>query len=179
MMVNELSIENYRYAMIITDSFSGLIWVYGLRTKDQTLPTLKKWYCDIAPLRAKWTLITLMRDNAGENRSQEVEDYIESLHVQSRYSAPYEQWQDGQPETTIRTLTRLVRSIKKESGVNVRFWFHMMLTAANASNLTWKKRLGTTPYRAAFGEKKDLSKLRAFGCRAIMYLEEVRREDQG
>ncbi len=45
----------------------------------------------------------------------------------------------------------------------------MMLTAANASNLTWKKRLGTTPYRAAFGEKKDLSKLRAFGCRAIMY----------
>ena len=44
MMVNELSIENYRYAMIITDSFSGLIWIYGLRTKDQTLPTLKKWY---------------------------------------------------------------------------------------------------------------------------------------
>jgi hypothetical protein len=55
----------------------------------------------------------------------------------------------------------------------------MMLTAANASNLTWKKRLGTTPYRAAFGEKKDLSKLRAFGCRAVMYLEEARREDPG
>ena len=52
MMVNELSIENYRYAMIITDSCSGLIWIYGLRTKDQTLPTLKKWYRDIAPLRA-------------------------------------------------------------------------------------------------------------------------------
>ena len=41
MMVIELSIENYRYAMIITDSFSGLIGIYGLRTKDQTLPTLK------------------------------------------------------------------------------------------------------------------------------------------
>ena len=123
--------------------------------------------------------MTLIRDNAGENRSQEVEDYIESLQVQSRYTAAYEQWQDGQPETAIRTLTRLVRSIKTESGVNVRFWFHMMVTAANASNVTWKKILGTTPHRAAFGEKKDLSKLRAFGCRVIMYLEDVRREEPG
>ena len=61
-----------------------------------------------------------MRDNAGENRSQDVEDFIQSIHVQSRYSAPYEQWQDGQPETAIRTLTRLVRSMKNESGVGVR-----------------------------------------------------------
>ena len=116
-----------------------------------------------------------MRDNAGENRSQEIEDFIESLHAHSRYSAPYEQWQDGQPETAIRTLTRLVRSMKAESSVSVRFWFHMLVAAANASNVTWKKRLLTTPHRAAFGEKKDLSKLRAFGCRAIMYLEDVRR----
>ena len=33
MMVNELSIENYCYAMIITDSFSGLTWVYGPRIR--------------------------------------------------------------------------------------------------------------------------------------------------
>ena len=63
-----------------------------------------------------------MRDNASENRSQEIDELIQSKDVQSRYSAPYEQqWQDGQPETAIRTLTRLVRSMKAESGVNVRF----------------------------------------------------------
>ena len=165
--------------MILTDSFFGLIWVYGLKTKDQTLSTLKKWYCDIAPLRTKWKLATLMQDNTGENRSQEVEDYIESIQVQSRYSAAYEQWQDGQPETAIQTLRKLVRSIKTGSGVNVRFWFHMMVTAANASNVTWKKRLGTTLHRAACGEKKDLFKLPAFGRRAVMYLEDVRREEPG
>ena len=149
MMVNEVSIEGYRYAMILTDSFSGFIWVYGLKTKDQTLGALKKWYCDIAPIRAKHALITLMRDNAGENRFQDVEDFIQSIHVQSRYSAPYEQWQDGQPETAIRTLTRLVRSMKNESGVGVRFWYHMLVAATNASNVTFKKRIGTTPHRAA------------------------------
>ena len=150
MMVNEISIEGYRFAMILTDPFTGYIWVYGIKTKDQTLGTLKKWYCDIAPLRANNKLITLMRDNAGENRSQEVEEFIQSKDVQSRYSAPYEQWQDGQPETAIRTLTRLVRSMKTESGVCIRFWFHMLVAAANASNVTYKPRLDSTPHRTAY-----------------------------
>ena len=137
-----------------------------VKTKDQTLGALKKWYCDIAPIRPKHKLITLMRDNADENRSQEVEDFIQSIHVQSRYSAPYEQWQDGQPETAIRTLTRLVRSMKNESCMGVRFWYHMLVAAANASNVTYKKRINTTPHRAAHGEKKNLSMLYPFGCRS-------------
>jgi GTPase SAR1 family protein len=66
MMVNEISIEGYRYAIIFTDSFTGMIWVYGLRTKDQTLDALKKWYCDIAQVRLKHKLAILMRDNAGK-----------------------------------------------------------------------------------------------------------------
>ena len=72
MMVNEISIEGYRYAIIFTDSFTGMIWVYGLRTKDQTLDSLKKWYCDITQARLKHKLAILMRDIAGENRCQAV-----------------------------------------------------------------------------------------------------------
>ncbi len=78
--------------MILTDSFSGFIWMYGLKTKDQTLGALKKGYCDIAPIRANHKLITRMRDNAGENRSQDVEDFIQSIHVQSRYSGAVARW---------------------------------------------------------------------------------------
>ncbi len=55
----------------------------------------------------------------------------------------------------------------------------MTVTAAKASNVTLKKKLGTTPHRAAFGEKKNLSKLREFGCRDVMYLEDARREEPG
>ncbi len=86
-MFNEISFEGFRYALIITDSVSGLIWVYGLKTKDQLLSVLKKWYGDIAPLREYNRLITFMRENAGENRSFEVEEFIQSIGVQSRYSA--------------------------------------------------------------------------------------------
>ena len=69
--------------------------------------------------------------------------------------------------------------MKTESGVSVRFWFHMLVAAANASNGTFKKRLNSTPHRTAYDEKKDLSKLRTFGCKAVMYLELVRRDGPG
>ena len=69
--------------------------------------------------------------------------------------------------------------MKAESGVNVRFWHHMLVAAANASNVTYTKRIDTTPFRAAFGEKKGLSKIRTFGCKAVMYLEPVRRDGPG
>ena len=124
-----------------------------------------------------------MKDNAGEklteNRLLEVEEFIQSIGVQRRYSAPYEQWQDGKPESAIRTLTRLARSMKTESGVGVRFWFHMLVAAANASNVTYKPRLDSTPHRIAYREKKGISKFRTFGCKAIMYLEDVRRDGPG
>ena len=91
MMVNEVSIEGYRYAMILTDSFSVFIWLYGLKTKDQTLGALKKWYCDIADLRQKHKLVVIARDNAGKNKSHEIIDFIESKGLTNRFSAVYEQ----------------------------------------------------------------------------------------
>ena len=37
----------------------------------------------------------------------------------------------------------------------------------------------TVRHTAAYGEKKDLSKLRTFGCKVIMYLENLRRDGPG
>ncbi len=32
------------------------------------------------------------------------------------------------------------------------------------------------PYQAMYGERRDVSDFRAFGCRALMYLDKQRRE---
>ena len=55
----------------------------------------------------------------------------------------------------------------------------MLVAAANASNVMYKKGIDTTHFRAAFREKKDLSKIRTFGCKAVKYLEPVRRDGPG
>ncbi len=69
--------------------------------------------------------------------------------------------------------------MKTESGVCVRFWFHMLVAAANANNVTYKPRLDCTPHKIAYGVKKDISEFRTFGCKAIMYLEDVQRDCPG
>ena len=78
MTVNKISLEEYRYAVILTDSISDLIWENGLKTDDQISAAPKKSHSDTAPLRQKSKLITIMRDNAGEDYSHEIEKYIQS-----------------------------------------------------------------------------------------------------
>ncbi len=63
--------------LILTDSISDLIWGNGLKTNDHPSAP-KKSHSDTAPLRQKYKLITIMRDNAGEYHSHEIEEYIQS-----------------------------------------------------------------------------------------------------
>ena len=45
------SIEGHNYALVITDDCTGYRWLYGLKTKDDILRAVKKWYSGIAVLR--------------------------------------------------------------------------------------------------------------------------------
>ncbi len=52
--------------MVIIDFHTGYRWLYGMKTGDEMLQVVKRWYSDIADLRQKHTLVVAMRDNAGE-----------------------------------------------------------------------------------------------------------------
>ena len=60
------SIEGYNHAIVFVDSATGYRWLYGLRTKDDAIKALRKWYSDIADLRTKHKLVVLMRGNASQ-----------------------------------------------------------------------------------------------------------------
>jgi hypothetical protein len=111
-----ISIEGHNFALIITNDCTGCRWLYGLKSKVDVLKAIKKWYSDIAELR-EYKVIMVMRDNPGENMSKEIIDFLESLGIQSRYSTPFEQWQNGQAELSINPLMTLARSVMVESGL--------------------------------------------------------------
>ena len=170
------SIEGYFYAVILVDCNSGYRWIYGMKLKSDMLKVVKKWYSDIAILRQKHKLLVVMRDNAGENKSQEVVDFFESMGVKNYYSTAHEQWQNGLPEAAINSVMMLSRTIMVESGLGGRFWFKSASAGCEARNVTYKARIGTSPWNLMHGEKKDLSRFRAFGCRAWVHLNSERRE---
>ena len=63
-----------------------------------------------------------------------------------------------------------------ESGLRCRFWFRAALAARDARNATYKELIGNTPWRLMHGEMLDVSRFRAFGCRAWFYLNSDTRE---
>ena len=117
-----------------------------------------------------------MRDNAGENKSQAIIDFFESVGVKNYFSTLHEQWQNGLAESTINSIMIISSTIMVESGLGGRFWFKAALAAVEARNATYKERIGTTPWRRMYGERRYVSRFRAFGCRAWVHLNSGRRE---
>jgi hypothetical protein len=102
--------------------------------------------------------------------------FIQSTGKQNHFSLAYEQWQNGLAEEAINSIMRFACTVMAESGLGGRFWFKVALTGKNACNFTYKQQLGQTPYSCIYGELKDVSRFRAFCCRAWVYLNAERRE---
>ena len=62
-----------------------------------------------------------------------------------------------------------------ESGLGGRFWFRAAEAGIDASNATFKARIGTTPHHLMYGQNKDVSGFLAFGCTAWVYIDPQHR----
>jgi len=169
------SVEGYNFALIITDDASMYRWVYGLKTKDEANAMVRRWIADIADIRDRHRLEIIIRDNVAELKSKDLIDHLESLGLKNYYSVPYEQWQNGLFESSIKSLNLLVRPQMAESGMTGMFWFRALVSSRDARNVTYHERIKTTPHMLVYGEPKNLSKFRAFGCRAFVTLNKDRR----
>ena len=110
-----------------------------------------------------------MRDNASEYKSEEGMQFLEERGIRSHFSTPKEQWQNGAVESTINSIMLIARTVMAESGLGGRFWFKAATAGKDARNVAFKEHSKMTPYQAMYGEKKNVSDFRAFGCRAWVY----------
>jgi hypothetical protein len=56
-----------------------------MKTKDQMINVVKKWYSDIADLRAMHRLVLVVHDNAGEYKSQRIKELFESKGIRNHF----------------------------------------------------------------------------------------------
>jgi hypothetical protein len=170
------SVEGYNYCAVFTDECTEHRWTYGFKTKDELIFAVKQWYAKIADLREEYQLLVVTGDFAGENMSQEIQEFSTEKGVESFFATPYEPWQDGLAEAGIKSMHLLARTKMAESGWAGRFWFSAVNHGKNCRNVTFKYRLGTTPYARLYGMKKDVPKFRPFGYKAYVHLNKERRE---
>jgi hypothetical protein len=107
-----------------------------------------------------------------KNSQKDFFKFLESQGINSCYTTPYEQLesQNGQAESSINALMTLAQSALVESGLGGQFWFRAASMAKDVRNVPRKESIKMTQYMHMYRKKKDISKFRAFGCQAYMYV---------
>jgi hypothetical protein len=142
-----------------------------MKTKEPMINVVKKWYSSITNLRAMHRLVAVVCDHAGENKYQEIKEFFEQKGIRIHFSTPREQRQNGPAESTINSIMLFAKTVMVESGLGGRFWFKAATAGIDASNIIFKTQIGTTPHHLMYGQKKDVSVFRAFGCRDWVYID--------
>ena len=99
----------------------------------------------------------VMRDDAGENKSQEVVDlFIKSMGVKNYFSTSYEQWQNGLPEAAINSVMMVLRTIMVEPGWVVDSGSNPLWQAVRPG-MSQQARICTIPGKLMHWESTDVS----------------------
>ena len=106
---------------------------------------VKRWMAEIADVRKDHPVLVVVRDNAGENTSKELNNYfrVTECGVKNHFSTPCEQWQNGMAQASVSSVTIHGKSVMAESGPGGPFWFCATTHGVKCRNATYKERLGT------------------------------------
>jgi hypothetical protein len=78
----------------------------------------------------------------------------------------------------LNQLSNQLCSLREQSWQSCgQFWFKTAAAWTDARNATFKEHIKTSPRQAMFREQNDVSRFRAFGCKAVVYLDNERREN--
>ncbi|PIK39827.1 hypothetical protein BSL78_23335 [Apostichopus japonicus] len=129
--IEPIARDDFRYAMSFVDDYSGLIMVYFLREKSDTLRATEKFLADIAP---HGSVKCIRSDQGGEFVSKAFESLLVKNHIKHEKSAPYSPHQNGTAERAWRSLFEMARclllqsSCQRHCGLMLLCFQHMFVT---------------------------------------------------
>ena len=171
------AIGGYCYACVFNDDCSRHVWVYYLKTKDQTLRTFRS-FVSMVENQTGYQLVFFQSDRGGEFMSKEFDDFLEEKGITRKTSAPETPQQNGLAERMMQTLKGGSRALLTHSGMSKGFWVEAMRTATHVLNHSPRKGLEWhTPYELFYGHVPNISYFRTFGCRTWAYDERATKWD--
>ena len=87
-------LEGHYHAIVITDDATMFEsrWFYVLKTKDNANTMIQKWVCNISDISEQHQIKMIFQDNAGQLKSKDITEFVESIGAKNYFSVAYEQW---------------------------------------------------------------------------------------
>ena len=172
--VQTTSHNGANYAIIFTDDYSGLIFVYFLKTKDDTTGATKRFLADIAP----YGKVKRFRcDNGTEFSSNVYRNLLIEKGIKQEFSCPNSPMQNGTAERGWRTLFSMARCMLADSKLPKSMWSYAVRMAAYIRNRCYSNRTKCTLFELFVSKKPDLSKMHKFGIKCYAYVQNPKKLD--
>ena len=164
-----------KYMQLLTDDFSGAIWVSNLKTKAEAARGTKDMVLHAQKISGE-KVITIRPDGAKEFKEGDCKACLDSNGTLLDDIPPYSSESNGRAERANRTVMEKARTILSELNMVCSFedykklWPEAVRCVVYVYNrtltrATHKDVRDKTPYEIVTGNKPDLSNLRIFGTK--------------
>lgn len=110
-----------KYFLSIIDDYSRKVWLYMLKSKDQTLNKFKEWCAEVENTTNR-KVKCLRTNNDLEFVSSEFNKFCVIKGIKRHKTVPGHPQQNGVVERMNRTILERVRCMLSSSGLPKRFW---------------------------------------------------------
>ena len=165
------AIGGFKYALTVVDEGADMYYIKLLRRKSDTLLGMREIAAEIKSVTKRgvvqWTF-----DRGTEFLNNDVRFYIrDELQAVTFYANIEAPWENGLAERSFGVLFGHARSMLHDSGCPNHLWGRAILHAAYVRNrLPSVKFNGKSPMHQLTGTASDLTKLRVFGCPAMIHV---------
>ncbi|KAI3647783.1 hypothetical protein MP228_008004 [Amoeboaphelidium protococcarum] len=168
---------NCKYALIVSDDFSGYTWAELLQTKDQVYEVFSQRMYPrmMKECQSRAELFDIKCDRGGEFLNNRFMDWASSQGIRFRAVPAYTPQLNGKAERKNRTVIVKTRALLIDSGLSNNQWGNALRAAVHLVNCSLTKsnnqagRSKVTPYQIYFGSPPAVHKFKVFGCRVQFY----------
>ena len=170
--INPVGKDGFSYALSFVDDFSGVIMIYFLKNKSNTVEATQQFLADMAPLGQ---VKCIRSDNGGEFTSHRFKSLLRENKIKHETCAPYSPHQNGTAERAWFSLFNMARCLLLDAKLPKMLWTYAVMASAYIRNRCFNDRLGKTPYEAMTGLRPNLSNMHVFGAVCYAYIQNPKK----
>ncbi|BAB10876.1 polyprotein [Arabidopsis thaliana] len=163
-----ISVDNYKYYLVIVDHFTRYTWMYPLKQKSQVKDVFVAFKA-LVENRFQSRIRTLYSDNGGEFIG--LRPFLAAHGISHLTSPPHTPEHNGLAERKHRHIVETGLALLTHASLPKTFWTYAFATAVYLINRMPTEVLqGTSPYVKLFQMSPNYLKLRVFGCLCYPWL---------
>jgi transposase InsO family protein len=157
-----------RYFLKIVDGHSKFRFIFPMPSKSDTYDHFLT-FLNRAETFTGRQLKSVVSDNGGEFVNKRFADLYQKRGITHHTSAPYTPQQNPFAERGNRTTVEKARALLLTSGLDLHWWGEAVTTSVFLENCSPDSSISMkSPFELWTGKPPDLSRLRPFGCRAVL-----------